>query len=88
MRMSARDPYHAFLVMSFVSETRVLSVGLSFDDVTVRKPAVLAYAPVWLEHPVPWLCWLILVHPMVVRTSLAASCEEVPFWPLRCDRIS
>lgn len=45
MRMSAGDPHHAFLVMSFVGETRVLSVGLSFDDVTVRKPAVLAYAP-------------------------------------------
>ncbi|XP_073525723.1 uncharacterized protein [Phyllobates terribilis] len=28
------DPHHSFLVLSFVEETRVLSVGLSFSDVT------------------------------------------------------
>ncbi|ERN01370.1 splicing factor 3B subunit 3 isoform X1 [Amborella trichopoda] len=28
------DSYHSFLVLSFVEETRVLSVGLSFTDVT------------------------------------------------------
>uniref|UniRef100_A0A7C9EGM7 Cleavage/polyadenylation specificity factor A subunit N-terminal domain-containing protein n=1 Tax=Opuntia streptacantha TaxID=393608 RepID=A0A7C9EGM7_OPUST len=32
MRMS--DPYHSFLVLSFVEETRVLSVGVNFTDVT------------------------------------------------------
>jgi hypothetical protein len=60
MRMSARDPHHAFLVMSFVSETRVLSVGLSFDDVTVRKPAVLAYAPCY-KLCAPVLAWLFVI---------------------------
>lgn len=34
MRMCRRDPYHAFFVMSFVQETRVLSVGLNFVDIT------------------------------------------------------
>lgn len=34
MRMCCRDPYHAFFVMSFVQETRVLSVGLNFVDIT------------------------------------------------------
>jgi hypothetical protein len=38
--------------------------------------------PVWLE------CCLILVHRTVFRTSLAASCGEVGFWPLRCEGIS
>lgn len=32
MRMS--DPYHSFLVLSFVEETRVLSVGVNFTDVS------------------------------------------------------
>lgn len=34
VRMKVNDPYHSFLVLSFVEETRVLSVGLSFSDVT------------------------------------------------------
>ncbi|KAK9123355.1 hypothetical protein Sjap_012957 [Stephania japonica] len=34
MRMNLLDSYHSFLVLSFVEETRVLSVGLSFSDVT------------------------------------------------------
>ncbi|KAF6155219.1 hypothetical protein GIB67_019745 [Kingdonia uniflora] len=34
MRMKVHDNYHSFLVLSFVEETRVLSVGLSFSDVT------------------------------------------------------
>ncbi|XP_010257605.1 PREDICTED: splicing factor 3B subunit 3 [Nelumbo nucifera] len=34
MRMKVTDSYHYFLVLSFVEETRVLSVGLSFTDVT------------------------------------------------------
>ncbi|XP_077213126.1 cleavage and polyadenylation specificity factor (CPSF) A subunit protein isoform X2 [Tasmannia lanceolata] len=34
MRMKESDPYHSFLVLSFVEETRVLSVGLSFFDIT------------------------------------------------------
>ncbi|KAJ0088978.1 hypothetical protein Patl1_32884 [Pistacia atlantica] len=34
LRMKVTDPYHSFLVLSFVEETRVLSVGLSFTDVT------------------------------------------------------
>lgn len=34
MRMSRKDPYHAFFVMSFVQETRVLRVGINFVDIT------------------------------------------------------
>ncbi|PON82419.1 Cleavage/polyadenylation specificity factor, A subunit, C-terminal [Trema orientale] len=34
VRMKVTDSYHSFLVLSFVEETRVLSVGLSFTDVT------------------------------------------------------
>ncbi|XVE75786.1 hypothetical protein DITRI_Ditri12bG0120600 [Diplodiscus trichospermus] len=34
VRMEVTNPYHSFLVLSFVEETRVLSVGLSFTDVT------------------------------------------------------
>ncbi|XP_028784864.1 splicing factor 3B subunit 3 isoform X3 [Neltuma alba] len=34
VQMKAIDSYHSFLVLSFVEETRVLSVGLSFTDVT------------------------------------------------------
>ncbi|KAJ0249432.1 Uncharacterized protein HA466_0149260 [Hirschfeldia incana] len=34
VKMKLHDVYHSFLVLSFVEETRVLSVGLSFKDVT------------------------------------------------------
>lgn len=34
MRLNRTDPNHSFLVISFVGETRVLSVGLSFVDIT------------------------------------------------------
>ncbi|OMO51866.1 hypothetical protein CCACVL1_29540 [Corchorus capsularis] len=34
VRMKVKDSYHSFLVLSFVEETRVLSVGLSFTDIT------------------------------------------------------
>ncbi|CAI9782727.1 unnamed protein product [Fraxinus pennsylvanica] len=34
VKMKVSDPYHSFLVLSFVEESRVLSVGLSFTDVT------------------------------------------------------
>ncbi|PHU05777.1 hypothetical protein BC332_26599 [Capsicum chinense] len=34
IKMKLADSYHSFLVLSFVEETRVLSVGVSFSDVT------------------------------------------------------
>ncbi|KAK9664642.1 hypothetical protein RND81_14G057800 [Saponaria officinalis] len=34
LKMRVRDSCHSFLVLSFVEETRVLSVGVSFTDVT------------------------------------------------------
>ncbi|XAR68639.1 hypothetical protein NMG60_11003833 [Bertholletia excelsa] len=34
VKMKVTDSYHSFLVLSFVEQTRVLSVGLSFTDVT------------------------------------------------------
>ncbi|CAI9101020.1 OLC1v1038241C2 [Oldenlandia corymbosa var. corymbosa] len=34
IKMKRSDSYHSFLVLSFVEETRVLSVGVSFSDVT------------------------------------------------------
>lgn len=34
LRMKTNDAYHSFLVLSFVEETRILSVGLSFNDIS------------------------------------------------------
>ncbi|WOL15227.1 hypothetical protein Cni_G24008 [Canna indica] len=34
LRMKQSDSFHSFLVLSFVEETRILSVGLSFNDVS------------------------------------------------------
>nr|CAD1818479.1 unnamed protein product [Ananas comosus var. bracteatus] len=34
LKMKETDTYHSFLVLSFVEETRVLSVGVNFRDVT------------------------------------------------------
>ncbi|KAL6594944.1 hypothetical protein ACP70R_048047 [Stipagrostis hirtigluma subsp. patula] len=34
MKMKITDAYHSFLVLSFVEETRTLSVGLSFNDIS------------------------------------------------------
>ncbi|KAF8768534.1 hypothetical protein HU200_007544 [Digitaria exilis] len=34
LRMKITDAYHSFLVLSFVEETRILSVGLSFNDIS------------------------------------------------------
>ncbi|KAF0907055.1 hypothetical protein E2562_014661 [Oryza meyeriana var. granulata] len=34
LRMKRTDAYHSFLVLSFVEETRILSVGLSFNDIS------------------------------------------------------
>ncbi|CAM8965599.1 unnamed protein product [Rhodiola kirilowii] len=34
VKMKLRDSYHSFLVISFVEETRALSVGLSFNDIS------------------------------------------------------
>ncbi|CAK9145938.1 unnamed protein product [Ilex paraguariensis] len=34
VKMKVMDSYHSFLVLSFVEESRVLSVGVSFSDVT------------------------------------------------------
>lgn len=34
VKMKVTDSYHSFLVLSFVEETRVLSVGVNFSDVT------------------------------------------------------
>ncbi|XP_048556292.1 splicing factor 3B subunit 3 isoform X2 [Triticum urartu] len=34
LRMKKTDTYHSFLVLAFVEETRILSVGLSFKDIS------------------------------------------------------
>ncbi|TKW31048.1 hypothetical protein SEVIR_2G079300v4 [Setaria viridis] len=34
LRMKITDAYHSFLVLSFVEETRILSVGISFNDIS------------------------------------------------------
>ncbi|KAJ1288202.1 hypothetical protein BS78_02G072700 [Paspalum vaginatum] len=34
LRMKTSDAYHSFLVLSFVEETRILSVGISFNDIS------------------------------------------------------
>ncbi|KAM0907248.1 hypothetical protein ACQ4PT_016249 [Festuca glaucescens] len=34
LRMKRTDTYHSFVILAFVEETRVLSVGLSFNDIS------------------------------------------------------
>ncbi|KAM6571490.1 hypothetical protein CsatA_015570 [Cannabis sativa] len=78
VRMKVTDLYHSFLVLSFVEETRVLSVGLSFTDVTDSvgfQPDVCTLACGLLNDGL-----LIQIHQHAVRICLptkVAHCDGV-----------
>lgn len=68
VQMKVMDSYHSFLVLSFVEETRVLSVGLSFTDVTDSvgfQPDVSTLACGLLNDAL-----LVQIHQHAVRLCL------------------
>ena len=74
LQMNENDPYHSFLVISFIEETRVLTVGLTFADVTEAVgflTDVCTLACGLLSDGV-----LVQIHRTGVRISLPAACEE------------
>ncbi|KAK7244699.1 hypothetical protein RIF29_39525 [Crotalaria pallida] len=79
LRMKVTDLYHSFLVLSFVEETRVLSVGLSFTDVTDSvgfQPDVCSLACGLVSDGL-----LVQIHQSTVRLCLptkAAHSEGIP----------
>ncbi|KAM0978103.1 hypothetical protein ACFX2I_014035 [Malus domestica] len=79
LRMKVIDSYHSFLVLSFVEETRVLSVGLSFTDVTDSvgfQPDVSTLACGIVNDGL-----LVQIHKNAVRVCLptkAAHSEGIP----------
>ncbi|KAJ4823878.1 hypothetical protein Tsubulata_010459 [Turnera subulata] len=79
VRMKVTDLYHSFLVLSFVEETRVLSVGLSFSDVTDSvgfQPDVCTLACGLIGDGL-----LVQIHQTAVRICLptkVAHAEGIP----------
>ncbi|KAI4300634.1 hypothetical protein L6164_033988 [Bauhinia variegata] len=79
IQMKVSDLYHSFLVLSFVEETRVLSVGVSFTDVTDSvgfQPNVSTLACGIVSDGL-----LVQIHQCAVRLCLptkAAHPEGVP----------
>ncbi|KAL8463769.1 hypothetical protein ACS0TY_033641 [Phlomoides rotata] len=74
VKMRVSDPYHSFLVLSFVEETRVLSVGVSFSDVTESVgflPDVCTLACGTVADSV-----LVQIHQSGVRVCLPAVPSE------------
>ena len=68
VRMKVTDSYHSFLVLSFVEQTRILSVGLSFTDVTDAvgfQPNVCTLACGLLSDGL-----LVQIHKSTVRLCL------------------
>ncbi|KAL8142871.1 hypothetical protein V2J09_015903 [Rumex salicifolius] len=71
LRTRLVDPHHSFLVLSFVEETRVLSVGLSFSDVTDSVgflPDVCTLACGLVDDNL-----LVQIHQNAVRLCLPTS---------------
>ncbi|XP_061372111.1 pre-mRNA-splicing factor RSE1 isoform X1 [Gastrolobium bilobum] len=79
VRMKVADSYHSFLVLSFVEETRILSVGLRFTDVTDSvgfQPNVCTLACGLVSDGL-----LVQIHQTTVRLCLptkAAHSEGIP----------
>ncbi|KAK9266588.1 hypothetical protein L1049_021653 [Liquidambar formosana] len=79
VRMKVIDSFHSFLVLSFVEETRVLTVGLSFFDVTDSvgfQPDVCTLACGLVDDGL-----LVQIHQNAVRLCLptkVAHPEGVP----------
>ncbi|XP_047329442.1 splicing factor 3B subunit 3 isoform X2 [Impatiens glandulifera] len=68
LKMQVKDAYHSFLVLSFVEQTRVLSVGLSFTDVTDSvgfQPDVCTLACGLIRD-----CMLVQIYQNAVRLCL------------------
>lgn len=80
VKMKVSDPYHSFLVLSFVEETRVLSVGINFSDVTESvgfQPDVCTLACGIVADGV-----MVQIHQCGVRLCLPARSvhpKGVPF---------
>lgn len=80
VKMKLTDCYHSFLVLSFVEETRVLSVGVSFADVTDSVgflPDVCTLACGIISDGL-----LVQIHQTAVRLALptaAAHPDGIPF---------
>ncbi|PKU82470.1 splicing factor 3B subunit 3 isoform X1 [Dendrobium catenatum] len=80
LRMKKSDPYHSFLVVSFVEETRVLSVGLNFVDVT---DAIGFQADVCtLACGLVSDGFLVQIHRAGVRLCLPTTAAHVNGFPL------
>lgn len=80
VRMKVNDPYHSFLVLSFVEETRVLSVGLSFSDVTELvgfQPDVCTLACGLVSDGL-----LVQIHQNAVRLCLPTNVAHFDGIPL------
>ncbi|EYU39984.1 hypothetical protein ABFS82_10G175900 [Erythranthe guttata] len=80
VKMKLSDPYHSFLVLSFVEETRVLSVGVNFSDVTESvgfQPDVCTLACGVVADGV-----MVQIHQRGVRLCLPVGSvhpEGIPF---------
>ncbi|KAI3798383.1 hypothetical protein L1987_33658 [Smallanthus sonchifolius] len=80
VKMKLTDCYHSFLVLSFVEETRVLSVGVSFTDVTDSvgfRPDVCTLACGVISDGL-----LVQIHQTAVRLALptaVAHPDGIPF---------
>ena len=77
VKMKLPDVYHSFLVLSFVEETRVLSVGLSFKDVTDSvgfQPDVCTLACGLVAEGL-----LVQIHQDAVRLCMANMDGSSPF---------
>ncbi|KAL4578245.1 hypothetical protein LXL04_014365 [Taraxacum kok-saghyz] len=71
IKMNPTDSYHSFLVLSFVEETRVLSVGVSFTDVTDSvgfQPDVCTLACGVIDSGL-----LVQIHRNAVRVSFPTT---------------
>ncbi|XP_062187510.1 uncharacterized protein LOC133890903 isoform X2 [Phragmites australis] len=80
LRMKITDVYHSFLVLSFVEETRVLSVGLSFSDISDAvgfQPDVCTLACGLLADG-----FLVQIHSKGVKLCLPTVCAHPDGAPL------
>ncbi|KAJ4801243.1 Cleavage and polyadenylation specificity factor (CPSF) A subunit protein [Rhynchospora pubera] len=80
LKMKEADEYHSFLVLSFLEETRVLSVGLSFNDVSEAvgfQPNVCTLACGLVSD-----LSLVQIHSRGVRLCLPTTTAHIEGVPL------
>ncbi|ONK74791.1 uncharacterized protein A4U43_C03F10180, partial [Asparagus officinalis] len=80
LKMKKSDAYHSFLVLSFVEETRILSVGLSFNDVTDAAGFLPDVSTVACGLVADGL--LLQIHKGGVRLCLPTTCGHPEGIPL------